>query len=50
MSARHAETYAKQAASTNKPVEEKLTLIAKALEELAKAVGKIEQDVRMLPR
>ena len=45
MSAQGAETYARQAQSSNKTTDEKIELIAKSLVELAKVVGKIQSDI-----
>jgi hypothetical protein len=50
MSAKRAESFAGQAAMPNKTVEDRIMLIARALAELAKAVGNIEEEIRLLRR
>ena len=45
MSASSAESFAKSALSPNKTTDQKLELIAKALVELAKTIGSMEQDI-----
>jgi len=45
MSAQSAENYARQAMSSNKDTDEKLTLIAHAIAELARAVQNIQTTV-----
>ena len=50
MSAHNAQAYDHQAASANRSVEDKLTLIAKSFVELAKVVGKLEKDIADIRR
>lgn len=45
MSTSSAESFAKAALSKNKTTDEKIDLIAKALIELAKSLGTMEQDI-----
>lgn len=45
MSAKNAESYARQAMSSNKDTDEKLKLIARSLVELAKVIGQMQSDI-----
>jgi hypothetical protein len=45
MSAKDAETFARQAMSRNKDTDEKLRLIARAIAELAQTIAQIESNI-----
>lgn len=45
MSAKDAETYARQAMSSNQSTDEKVKLIARAIAELAKVIGDMQSDI-----